>query len=529
MIAAIIAAMLVVIVAAGEEEETWVMELGPDVDPYEFAEKYQLHFVDTFLPCFHVFQGQFSRARRDAVVWAEEQVPQQRYPRQVMLQDDPLASAQWHLEAERGVGPLTGERGGEGIVIAIVDDGLQHTHPELAANYAAHLSWNYNGGPHGSHDPTPVARTAGHGTAAAAVAVAVEHNGHCGRGVAPKAKVAGMRLIAEPVSDLVEAQALSKHGESIHIYSNSWGPIDDGLGIDGPGRLVRELLAHNPHGRIYVWASGNGRGHQDNCAFDGYAGNAYVNAIGAVDYNGEQAHYSEGCSNLLAVAPSSGSSMRGIVTADLMGAAGYDATECTRTFGGTSSAAPLAAGMFALLLEARPDFTWRDIRHVVAAAGIRHGDACAANAAGFCHSNALGFGALKMQALLNAAANHTLVPQPQLQVVLPKIVGGTTPLTFTIRQSNITFTENAIVRIWLHCPSASGGRGSVILQLRSPAGTLSTIAEPRPGDREERYPADGWSFSSLAFWGERADGDWQLIASGCPLTIQGVVFGVFGY
>jgi uncharacterized protein YdiU (UPF0061 family) len=43
-------------------------------------------------------------------------------------------------------------------------------------------------------------------------------------------------------------------------------------------------------------------------------------------------------------------------------AAGGDYTD---SFGGTSSAAPLVSGVVALMLEANPDLTWRDVQHVL--------------------------------------------------------------------------------------------------------------------------------------------------------------------
>jgi len=528
---------------------TWAVELAPDVDPYEFGAQHQLRLVDSFAPSFHIYEGDLerNRAARDAAVkWAEEQVPQRRYPKRPVvarLEDDPLYGDQWHLQGgEHGVGPIPAGATGRGIIISIVDDGLQHTHPELSANYDARYSGNYNGGPHGAGDPAP--NTAGpdsdaHGTAAAGVAVGVAHNGHCGMGVAPEARVAGVRLIAGPATDLQEAQALTRHSEAVHIYSSSWGPEDSAHGIEGPGRLVREALAHNGKGRVYVWAAGNGRALGDSCAFDGYAGNPYVNAIGATDYAGNQAFYSEGCSNLLAVAPSSGASARGIITADLMGAAGYDATECTRSFGGTSSAAPLAAGLFALMLQARPSLGWRDVRHVVASASRYSAHASVANAAGYKHSNEIGFGLLKASALLALAANHTLVPQPQRQCVFATAAAGSIvpgiPFTITPAACNVSFIENAIVRLALHCPRASGGRGSVRITLRAPSGTQSVLAEPRPGDAaNEDYPGEGWGFSSLAFWGESPRGDWLLRVQGCGGASEGarmghIVFAVFGY
>ena len=38
--------------------------------------------------------------------------------------------------------------------------------------------------------------------------------------------------------------------------------------------------------------------------------------------------------------------------------------KCAHTHGGTSAAAPLAVGVFALALQVRPDLTWRDMQHL---------------------------------------------------------------------------------------------------------------------------------------------------------------------
>ena len=39
---------------------------------------------------------------------------------------------------------------------------------------------------------------------------------------------------------------------------------------------------------------------------------------------------------------------------------------CTDGHTGTSAAAPLAAGMIALMLQARPCLTWRDVQYITA-------------------------------------------------------------------------------------------------------------------------------------------------------------------
>ena len=49
-------------------------------------------------------------------------------------------------------------------------------------------------------------------------------------------------MLKYKVEDLVEAEALQFKRNRIDIYSSSWGPVDDGKKIDGPGLLVREAF-----------------------------------------------------------------------------------------------------------------------------------------------------------------------------------------------------------------------------------------------------------------------------------------------
>lgn len=528
------------------------IELEDHVDAHEFAHDHGLTLEKHLFKTFYLFTAPSSHHARSVVTkegvkWAEEQVPVKRFKREhKRMVDDPLYERQWHLrmvgEESNPTAP-EGGRGGFDVLIGIVDDGLQHTHPELVDRYAANYSWNFNDG--NSRDPSPRDPGDGHGTSAAAVAVGTKLNGHCGRGVAWGARVAGIRLIAQPVTGATEAEALSFHSEAIRIYSNSWGPADTGYGMDAPSRVVREALAYfaGARNRIYVWASGNGRDNTDSCAFDGYAGNPYVNAIGAVDYDGNQAWYSEGCSNLMAVAPSSGSSGKGITTADLMGSAGYDPSECTSNFGGTSSAAPLASGIIALLLEKNPNLSWRDVKHVIALGATQinpEHPSWHTNERGYHHSNVFGFGLLKIPNLLKTLENYHLLVDSSppaarggMNQIFSPTIHPTNPsaTSFIVNMShtNITFIEHAILRIALTHPR----RGDLQIRLISPSGTVSILAERR-NDPYADYPSEGWSFSSLHFWGEaQADGLWEVqidpASSGHVLRVQWFMIGIFGF
>ena len=71
-------------------------------------------------------------------------------------------------------------------------------------------------------------------------------------------------------------------------------------------------------------------------------------SINSAINNGENAHYDESCSSTLASTFSNGAkdAHTGVATTDLYG-------KCTKTHSGTSAAAPEAAGVFALALEAK--------------------------------------------------------------------------------------------------------------------------------------------------------------------------------
>ncbi|KAF2988340.1 hypothetical protein EK904_003956 [Melospiza melodia maxima] len=167
----------------------------------------------------------------------------------------------------------------------------------------------------------------------------------------------------------MEAIAFNKHYQINDIYSCSWGPDDDGKTVDGPHQLGKAALQHGViagrrgFGSIFVVASGNGGQHSDNCNYDGYANSIYTVTIGAVDETGSMPFYAEECASMLAVTFSGGDKMmRSIVTTDWDLQKG---TGCTEGHTGTSAAAPLAAGMIALMLQVRPCLTWRDVQHVI--------------------------------------------------------------------------------------------------------------------------------------------------------------------
>ena len=93
---------------------------------------------------------------------------------------------------------------------------------------------------------------------------AAANNSECGLGVAFNSKIGGVRVLDGPITDALEAKALSFNRDHIDIFSASWGPDDDGNTVDGPGTLASRALkegvkfGRKGKGSIFMWASGNG-------------------------------------------------------------------------------------------------------------------------------------------------------------------------------------------------------------------------------------------------------------------------------
>lgn len=449
------------------------------------------------------------------VEFAEAQVLRKRFPRALESIHDPLWNRQWALhgrpvsmEVEKVWQQLNIT--GRNVQIAIVDDGLDHVHPDLSANYAPVGSRDIN---YNKADPKPFSYD-GHGTSAAGCCSAAANN-VCGLGTAPQSRVAGIRLIAKSTTDADEAEGLSYHPDVNHIMSSSWGPYDDAKRLEGPGYVLYNALKHgvatgrNGKGTIYMWAGGNGRGAHDNGNYDGYANNRYTIPVGAIVAGGKNSWYSEPCACLYCVVPSSGGSAGGITSTALN-------NRCTSSFGGTSAASPLMAGVVALVLEANPGLTWRDVMHVIANSAVKvdpNNADWVVNGGGFHHSHNYGFGRIDALQTVTAAKNWVNVPAElpafsTAQVTVSKTFSSQFVTGEVVVSTDIDFVEH--IDIWFQADHPH--RGKVEVYLESPYGTRSTLAESH-GDMHSNYPAAGWKFGSVRHWGEDPNhngGKWKV-------------------
>ncbi|CAB1425746.1 unnamed protein product [Pleuronectes platessa] len=469
-------------------------------------------------------RGTQVRLQRDSkVTWAEQQVSKRRKKRDTYAEpSDPKFRDQWYLynSNQRDLNAKAAwELGytGKGVVVSILDDGIEKNHPDLMQNYDPDASYDVNDG---DQDPQPRYTQLNdnrHGTRCAGEVAAVANNGICGVGVAFDAKIGGVRMLDGEVTDMVEAQSLSLNPQHIDIYSASWGPEDDGKTVDGPAKLAKEAFlrgvteGRSGLGSIFVWASGNGGREKDSCNCDGYTNSIYTLSISSSTQNGNVPWYSEACSSTLATTYSSGNlNEKQIVTTDLK-------SKCTDSHTGTSASAPLAAGIIALALEANKNLTWRDMQHLVVRtshpAHLLTND-WRTNGVGRKVSHSYGYGLLDASAIVSMAKTWNSVgPQRKCVITMvsePRNIGSNLSINMSVdacigSDSHVTSLEHVQARLTL----SYNRRGNLAIHLISPAGTRSTLLHPRPHD----YSSEGfndWAFMTTHSWDENPMGPWTL-------------------
>ncbi|KAG7875924.1 hypothetical protein KL938_004858 [Ogataea parapolymorpha] len=436
--------------------------------------------------------------------------------------DDPIFPEQWHIlnpnfpGHDVNVVPVWKRNiTGSGVVTALVDDGLDYESPDLASNFCKEGSYDYN-----DNGPLPKPRLSDdyHGTRCAAEIAAAKGNGYCGVGVAYDSKVSGIRILSGEITSEDEAIAMI-HGLDVNdIYSCSWGPPDDGQSMDVPEKVVREAIlkgiqeGRKEKGALYVFASGNGGYHNDNCNFDGYTNSIYSITVTSIDHKGLHPPYAESCTAVMVSTYSSGSGEH-IHTTDIN-------NQCTAAHGGTSAAAPLAAGIYALILQANPDLTWRDVQALTVkeATEVNSNDPSWQNSyiEGRRYSPVFGWGKLDADRMVRAAQNWTLL-KPQAWYYSPvqhankKVDNvGSVTTTFEVTSEDLVAANlERIEHVTVTVNIAAERRGDVEVTLVSPNGIKSDLGQSRKRDRN----SDGfrnWTFSSVAHWGEPGPGNWTL-------------------
>jgi subtilisin family serine protease/subtilisin-like proprotein convertase family protein len=345
------------------------------------------------------------------------------------LPNDPYFKYQWNLENRAANGAPAGAdlnvraawpyTRGEGILLAVADDGVELTHPEFEVPAAGAPHFNFaTGEPNGM----PASDDAIHATAVAGLAVARGNNGIGMSGVAPAARLAswvisdssGRRVSDEAMMDMFQYQS-----NRVSVQNHSWTIAF--ISPRGPS-LIEEIAISNAvtigrdgKGVVMVRAGGNISYEGANANDDGYTSDPRVISVAAVRSDGRVGSYGIPGACLLVAAPGGDFSdpvrtnEPTLFTTDRQGLKGYNNPFGIMFFNadflnyafdafslvGTSASSPQVAGLVALMLAANPDLTARDVQQILVLSA-RHFDLAdpdlATNGAGLRVSHNVGFG-----------------------------------------------------------------------------------------------------------------------------------------
>jgi subtilisin family serine protease/subtilisin-like proprotein convertase family protein len=280
--------------------------------------------------------------------------------------------------------------GSRDVIVAVIDTGVDVTHPDLEANIwrnPGEIPGNgidddgngfvddYNGWDFGQNDNNP-ADVDGHGTGASGLIGAVGNNGIGRVGVAWEVSILPLK-ISNSFNQLTFAAIVSAHdyltmmindfGHNIVASNNSYGGFDQSIYTDldedqdpeevraGEQAAIQRFIQT---GAAFVASAGNSAFNTDNEEFTNFPSSYNlpgIISVAATAPDDTLAAYSNfGPRSVDLAAP-------GIAPGSLAPGGGY------QPFGGTSAAGPVVAGAIALLKSVRPDASAEELLNILSA------------------------------------------------------------------------------------------------------------------------------------------------------------------
>ena len=362
------------------------------------------------------------------------------------LRTDPLYQYQWHLNntGQTNFATNAGTPGadlnvdtaivsgitGNGVVVAVVDDGLEIAHEDLASNIISG-SYDFVNSDSDPTQPEPCSdddKCGGHGTSVAGIIAAEGWNNKGIRGVAPNASLIGYKWLGASASYGQAWGTSPPVSVDVDVFNNSFGvsyaedetTYDLSTYLSGTTLAVLENGVNNLRGgkgAIYVYSSGNNFSTHatSSCGtnlacqegiVDNKKNQPYTIPVASLNADGVKASYSTPGANIwvsgfggeagwdgsifsgndgypaimtvdrstcsLGYSRTGGNSNYGKNKFNLAGQSFSDQLnlnpDCNYNshFNGTSAAAPTVSGVVALMLESNPNLTWRDVKHILA-------------------------------------------------------------------------------------------------------------------------------------------------------------------
>jgi subtilisin family serine protease len=254
--------------------------------------------------------------------------------------------------------------------VAVIDSGVDYTHPDLAANIWVNTreipgngidddgngfiddvrGWDFV-----QRDNTPTDPN-GHGTHVAGTIAAV-NNSFGATGVAYNAQIMPVRAL-----DANGSGSSANIAAGIRYAANNGADVINlSLGGGFSSEIQSAIQYATQVGAMVVMASGNES--QSQPSYPSRLANQYGIAVGAVDRNNKVASFSNGA----------GTSTLNYVVAPGVNVYSTTPNNTYRSFSGTSMATPHVAGVAALILSANPNLSPAEVTTLLAGTANRSG------------------------------------------------------------------------------------------------------------------------------------------------------------
>jgi thermitase len=293
------------------------------------------------------------------------------------VSNDPYMGSEWHLNK---VGATTAwdTTQGAGVIIAILDSGVDGTHPDLAPQMVPGYNFYDNN--------TNTADANGHGTAVAGVAAAATNNALGVAGVAGQARIMPVRIAdanAYAYYSTIAKGVTYAADNGARVVNCSYGGVAGSATIQSAAQYLK-----NKGGLMFVSAGNNG-------IDENIAPTTTMIAVSATDQNDYRTGWSSYGNFVSMAAP-------GITYTTSRGGS-YD------NWQGTSFSSPLAAGVAALMMAAKPSLGSADIEKLMFSTAVDIG------AAG--RDIYYGYGRVDAAAAVQAVVNTTVAVDTQAPAV----------------------------------------------------------------------------------------------------------------
>ncbi|WP_243544359.1 S8 family serine peptidase [Pseudodesulfovibrio tunisiensis] len=469
--------------------------------------------------------------------------PESPQPESPEMEDDPSSTTsrhefvQWqysnptHPGVDLNMANVWEEFTGKGVKVAVIDNGMEYTHPELGHSYMPEYGYD---GQLDINDPTPKAEHENHGTQCASLIVGA-NDGQGITGVAYDASFSAIRigLNGSPMTDSQMADAIH-HADFADVVNMSYrsiafqnAPLENAAYTD--------LVEHGRDGlgSLLFRAPGNDRLDGMYSVTDTAAFNPGMNLVGAIEATGKFAKFSTPSSATLVTAPGDD-----IWLADRVPPHGDNPDGSYIQLWGTSYSTPMASGVAALMLEANPNLGYRDVQAIMSMTA-RHTENATSddnigqwdwqingahdwNNGGMHASHDYGFGLVDAKGAVRLAESWDQGVHTASNVITTSVSAHpNAPLPDadgTCLDSSVTVTDSMTVEyVQAEVTVAGLVPSQLALALYSPSGTESWLLYTPPSEWDAGIEQSGMHsltalFGSTQCRGELSSGEWRLAA-----------------